>query len=327
MRNTVPARCKGDPCTNRVAGQRGVALVTALLVVSLATMAAVSMVTRQHVDVRRTGNLLHGEQAYAYALAAESWALVILNNDKKDSEIDMLEEDWATALPPIAVEGGFVNGLITDLQGRFNVNNVVGDDGKPKVADKAYFGRLLLVLGLDPALTNALIDWIDPDINASYPDGAEDDTYLLNNPPYRAANRPLSSVSELALVKGFTAGVIAVLEPHITALPTGTSINVNTATPQVLRALDEKLTESDVTALIEGRGEEGYLDKTAFLKHDALAGLPVDVNIGTVSNWFNVQTDVTVGRGSARLQSVLWRKDASTRVVSRIRTRQRLLPL
>ena len=54
--------------------QQGVALVTALLVVALATVAAVAMATRLHVDVRRTANLVHGEQSYAYALAAESWA-------------------------------------------------------------------------------------------------------------------------------------------------------------------------------------------------------------------------------------------------------------
>ena len=326
MRIAYSARHKRSPHTNGMAGQRGVALVTALLVVSLATMAAVSMVTRQHVDVRRTGNLLHGEQAYAYALAAESWALVIMNRDRKDTEIDMLGEDWATALPPISVDGGFVNGLISDLQGRFNVNNLIGGDGKPSAADRDYFKRLLVVLGLDSALTNALLDWIDPDINASYPDGAEDDTYLLNNPPYRAANRPLSSVSELGLIKGFTEDVRSVLEPHITALPVHTSINVNTATAQVLRALNEGLSESDVTSLIEDRGEDGYKEKAAFLAHNALAGLEVDVDIGVSSGWFNVQTDVTVGRGSARLQSVLLRKGGSTRVVSRTRTRQRLLP-
>ena len=44
--------------------QRGVALITALLVVALATVAAVAMATRQQLDIRRTGNLLHGEQAY-----------------------------------------------------------------------------------------------------------------------------------------------------------------------------------------------------------------------------------------------------------------------
>jgi len=316
-------RCPGASAS---AGQRGVALVTALLVVSLATVAAVSMATHQQVDIRRTGNLLHGEQAYAYALAAESWALVIMDRDAKDTENDTLEDDWATALPPISVEGGFVNGRITDLQGRFNVNNLVGDDGKPSVVDRDYFSRLLVVLGLDPALTNALLDWIDPDINASYPDGAEDDTYLLDDPPYRAANRPLCSVSELRLVRGFTAEVMAVLEPHITALPGHAGINVNTATAEILLALHENLTEADVDSLIQGRGEGGYKEKGAFLAHDAMAGLEIDVDIGTSSNWFNVQTDVLIGHGRARLQSLLLREDGLTRVVSRSRTRQRLLP-
>lgn len=307
-------------------GQRGVALVTALLVVSLATMAAVSMATRQHVDVRRTGNLLHGEQAYAYALAAESWALVIMERDTEDTENDTLEEDWATALPPISVEGGFVNGVIRDMQGRFNVNNLVGEDGKPSIADRDYFKRLLLVLELDPALTNALLDWIDPDIDASYPDGAEDDSYLLNNPPYRAANRPLSDVSELALVKGFTAEVVAALQPHITVLPVHTAINVNTASTEILRALNENLSETDVESLIKDRGADGYADKEAFLAHDALAGIEVAVDVGVSSSWFTVQTDVLVGRGRARLLSVLSREDGPGRIVSRIRTRQRLMP-
>lgn len=312
--------------SSSIRGQRGVALVTALLVVSLATMAAVSMATRQHVDVRRTGNLLHGEQAYAYALAAESWALVIMERDTEDTENDTLEEDWATALPPISVEGGFVNGTIRDLQGRFNVNNLVGEDGKPSIADRDYFKRLLLVLELDPALTNALLDWIDPDIDASYPDGAEDDSYLLKNPPYRAANRPLSDVSELGLVNGFTAEVVAALQPHITVLPVHTAINVNTASTEILRALNENLSETDVESLITDRGADGYENKAAFLAHDALAGLEVAVDIGVSSSWFTVQTDVLVGRGRARLLSILSREDGPGRIVSRIRTRQRLLP-
>ena len=303
--------------------QQGVALVTALLVVSLATVAAVAMATRLHVDMRRTANLLHGEQAYAYAIAAESWARVILRRDAGDSEHDSLDEDWATALPPIAVEGGFVNGHIYDLQGRFNVNNLITEGGAPDDVQVEYYKRLLGVLGLESSLAPALLDWIDPDINATFPDGAEDDIYLLAPRPYRAANRPLTSASELRLVQGYTPEVMLVLAPHVTALPALTAINVNTATPAVLQALNQELTESDVETLVGDRGDEGYTSLDDFLASDVLAGLELGVELGVKSNWFSVLTDVSVGRGLARLESRLNRDAESLRVIDRTRTRLR----
>jgi len=309
------------PCRS----QRGVALVTALLVVSLATVAAVAMATRLQVDVRRTGNLLHGEQAYAYALAAESWADVILRRDADDSNIDTLAEDWATALPPIAVEGGFVSGRIQDLQGRFNVNNLIGTDGKPSEPDLEYFKRLLVLLEAEPELATALLDWIDADINATFPDGAEDDIYLLETPPYRAANRPLVSTSELRLVKGYSAELIALLEPYITALPEATALNVNTASAVVLQALHADLGEMDAAQIIEARGEEGFTGLDAFLALDALAGLELDVDVDIKSDWFNVLTDVRIGRGQAQLESRMQRSGKALTVGYRVRTR-RLLP-
>jgi general secretion pathway protein K len=311
--------------------QRGVALVTALLVVSLATVAAVAMVTRLQVDMRRTGNLLNGEQAYAYAIAAESWAYVILRRDVKESDYDSLGENWATALPPIAVEGGFVNGRIEDLQGRFNINNLIDDGGEPTEAEAAvneeelaYFTRLLELLELETSLVPALLDWLDADINTRFPDGAEDDTYLLADPPYRAANRPMVSISELRLVKGFTPEVIAVLEPHVTALPEETVININTATPAVLRALHQDLDDSGVEQLIADRGEDGYDDVGTFLEHDALAGLDLDIDVDITSDWFNVLTATSVGRGQVQLESLFWRGDEQLQVLSRVRSRRPL---
>ena len=67
---------------NNAHAQRGVALVTALLVVALATVAAVAMASRQQLDVRRTANLLQGDQAYVYAQAVEDWARVVLKRDE-----------------------------------------------------------------------------------------------------------------------------------------------------------------------------------------------------------------------------------------------------
>jgi general secretion pathway protein K len=317
--------------------QQGVALVTALLVVSLATVAAVAMAARFQVDLRRTANLLNGEQAYAYAVAAESWAYVLLRRDSRESKHDSLDEDWATTLTPIPVEGGFVYGRIEDLQGRFNVNNILfagtkaaaggvgaaADSGNKQQLD--YYKRLLEILGLEPSLAPALQDWLDSDIDATFPDGAEDDEYLRADPPYRAANRPLVDISELRLVKGYTPEVLAVLEPHITALPASTAININTATPVVLLALHAELDESDVEQLIETRDEEPFTNPKAFLAHNALAGLELAVDVDVKSDWFNVQTDVSVGRGQARLESRLVRSKNKLQVVSRTRTGERIL--
>jgi general secretion pathway protein K len=287
--------------------QGGVALITALLVVSLATVIAVAMATRQHIDVRLTGNLIHGEQAYAYALGAEAWAQVILRRDSTQSDHDSLDEDWATALPPLPVEGGQVSGRIEDLQGRFNLNNLAIKDDKNSDADVAYFRRLLEILKLDPALMDALLDWMDADINVRFPNGAEDENYLLSPIPYRAANRMLVDPSELRLVKGFDADAVRLLEPYVTALPQRTRINVNTASPVVLLALNKDFTQSDVEAMIAGRGEKGYATVQAFMGQDALAGRKLDESIDVKSNYFLVHTDVIVGQAQTHLQSLLVR--------------------
>ncbi len=306
--------------------QRGVALITALLVVALAVTAATAMATRLHVDVRRTGNLLHGEQAYAYALSAESWAYIILREDARNSKHAALDEAWATALPPISVEGGLVTGRVTDLQGRFNVNNLVDASGAPNTDEVEYFKRLLTVLDLDPGLSAALLDWIDENIIATFPGGAEDEIYLLLDPPYRAANRPLVSISELLLVQGFTDEVVAALAPHVVALPKATEINVNTATPEVLLALDPKLTEQNVEMLVAEREQAAFTDHATFLAHDALAGLAIVIPPGFSSSWFKVLTDVRVGSGQAHVETLLERDAGKLRVLSRVRTRERLLP-
>ena len=314
----------GYTMTGMKGPQRGVALVTALLVVSLVTVAAVAMATRQQVDVRRTANLLHGEQAYAHAVSAESWARVVLRRDAKDNDYDVLEDEWATALPPIAVEGGLVSGRVEDRQGRFNLNNLVDSDGEVSEPDLEYFIRLLENLDLEEALADRLIDWLDRDIDVRFPEGAEDQEYLLLELPYRAANRYMSDISELRLVKGFDRNVISLLLPHVTVLPTRTPINVNTATEVVLQALHTELNSGDVGVLIEDRGESGYQNLEEFLEHDALAGLTLDVEVDVSSDYFRVLTDVQVGQGQARLESLLARDDSEVRVIYRVRTPLRL---
>jgi general secretion pathway protein K len=305
--------------------QRGVALVTAMLVVSLVTVAAVAMAARQQIDVRRTANLIHGEQAYAYAVSAESWARVVLRRDAKDNDYDTPDDDWATALPPIAVEGGLVSGRVEDQQGRFNLNNLVDETGKVSEPDRKYFIRLLENLGLEQELADRLIDWLDSDIEVRVPGGAEDQEYLLLEPSYRAANRSMAHISELRLVKGFERDAVELLLPHVTALPARTPININAATNAVLLALHPELSASDVDLLLEDRGDSGYQNLEEFLGHDALAGLELEVEVDVSTTHFRVLTDVQVGQGEARLESLLVRGEEGVQVIYRIRSPLRLV--
>ncbi len=304
--------------------QYGVALLTALLVVALATIAATSMATRQQFDMRRTGNLLHGEQAWAYVLGAESWARVVLARDAIDSKVDNLGEDWAIQVPASFVEGGSVIGRVIDMQGRFNVNSLVVN-GKADADAVDRYKRLLATLDLDPSLADTLADWLDADINASL-SGAEDQDYQLLDPAYRAANRLVSDISELRLVKGYTEEAMLKLTgggikpPLITALPEATTINVNTASAEVLTMLYQGMTVSEGETLVEARGDTGFEKVADLLASPVLSGKPVDpLQLSVQSEWFLMVGEANVGQGRVKLASLIQRSTGKTLVVRRQR--------
>jgi len=239
---------------------RGIALITAMLITALATMVAANLAWDNALDVRRTMVLLNRDQAIQVALGAESWIISILHQDLEDSQTDHLAEIWATELPGLPIEGGEVFGAVQDLQGRFNVNNLIDQNGEVDEESLEQFRRLLLAIGLDQRFAGLAADWLDTDIDASFPDGAEDSIYTGMIPPYRTANQTLSSVSELAALEGMDKLTFNALEPHITALPGRTNINVNTATGAVLQSLDENMTIADVENLIAEREAGGFTD-------------------------------------------------------------------
>ncbi|HHI91901.1 MAG TPA: general secretion pathway protein GspK [Gammaproteobacteria bacterium] len=313
--------------------QQGVALITALLIAALVTVAAVAMASHQQLDMRRTGNMLEADQAYMYALAAETWVIQMLKEDQQKTQIDTLIEDWAMKLPPIPVEGGAITGSVEDLQGRFNLNNLVDtsagenseSNGKPDQAQIKAFRSLLTQVSLvkekvqlSPFVANRVADWIDPDLNA-LADGAEDLLYLGLDVPYRTANRRMISPSELASVAGLTLRDVSALLPLVTALPESTAINVNTAPEMVLLSLHEDITPRIAAELAAMRVNTAFETADEFvkkLKDDY--DVTLDKKLVSVSSkYFLVTSDATIGRTTVRMYSVLERKDNGVNVVSR----------
>jgi general secretion pathway protein K len=288
--------------------EEGIALLTAILVVALATTVVTAMVARQQLEVRRSANLMEADQVGLYANGLVSWAGKILSRDLRDNNVDHARERWATVLPPIAVENGQLAGRLEDVQGRFNLNSLLADE-EPNPLALARFQRLLRLLDLDEDMAITLLDWLDADINRGYPAGAEDDFYLGREPPYRAANGPMVSPSELLLVNGVDREAYEKLGPHVTVLPVSTAINVNTATVPVLMSLADGISEQDAEKLVEDRGEDGYASVGAFLANKALAGREITGDdLSVTSDYFLAVGDIRIGRLQRRYFTLLHRQ-------------------
>jgi general secretion pathway protein K len=293
------------PGLGRRRRQRGVALLTAILVVAVATVLATNLLWLGTLDQRRTASALATDQALQYMLGAEAWVGDILREDLEQSpDSDDLGEIWAAEIDPLPIEGGFIYGRIYDLQGRFNLNNLVGSDGEDELMVE-QFERLLQSLELDPRLAGAVVDWIDPDFEPRFPNGGEDDAYARATPPYRAANGMITSPTELMAIEGFTREAYELLAPHVTALPSGTRLNVNTATNYVLASLSDDIDLNLANSMIEERGDGPFANVQETFQ--GLVSEEMLPKIDGVSEHFLLSGQVTIGDTELTINSVLQR--------------------
>jgi len=298
--------------------QRGIAVVLAMGVVALATLAVSAMMVSQSTWSRQVQLSTEHIQAQALVQAGINWARAVLSDDRRASNVDYLGEPWALRLPAIPVDNGSLAGHIDDEQGKFNLNDIV-TGGKVNLAELAHFRRLLSILGLPEALADSLANWIDADGLSQSPDGAEDQYYLALRLPYFAAHRPLTDLSELALVRGFDEDVRVRLRPFVTALPRFTPVNVNTAPPEVLAAIVDGLDIDGARALAAQRDRIYYRSVSDF-SSQLSRGLTVkSEDVSVDSSFFRATMRVAIGgaraRGTALLErdsdawpTIVWRK-------------------
>lgn len=291
--------------------QRGVAVVVAVLVVALATSTAAYILWHQSLWLRQVENIGERAQADAIARAAAAWAAAILAED--DPAIDHPGEAWARRMPPVPAERAQLVGAIADEQAKFNLNNLAGEAGAA-AQHVVAFQRLLVGLGLPAALADAAVDWIDADDAVTPPNGAEDPHYLALDPPYRAANRRVADVAELARVKGFDAAVLARLEPFVTALPAETPVNVNTAPPAVLQAIVPGLGAEDVARIVERRRQRPFASRDEFVRAlPARPTAPIDALVDVRSRYFRADATVRLGRITAGYRALFERPERDER--------------
>jgi general secretion pathway protein K len=302
--------------------QRGVILLSALIMVALAAVVAAALFFDTGLTARRARSSFDFEQAWLLVHGAEAIAAQALADD--EGQTDTPSDSWATPVDPVEVEEGLtLEARLVELNGRFNLNSLVNADGTVNENAMKVFRRLLQLVELDARWADMIADLIDPDTQPS-PDGGEDGLYLAQQPAHRAGNLTITSVSELQQMPQFTLEMYLKLEPYITTLPPASrTVNVCMASGVVLDALfavhetDQQhveystLTEDEME---ERRASGCYPQRSAFASgQQAMQQLTAER-----SSWFRLESWVSIGTAQFALYSLMQRESGGqVRAVAR----------
>lgn len=293
--------------------QGGSAIVTALLIVGLVATLATTLLARMNDWIEELGVARDKAQATELASNGIAYARQLLIADAAYSAIDSLDEDWARTLPPLRHEGATVNGRISDIQGRFNLNNLRHATGVVNEQARDAYQRLLIGLGLPAELADTLADWLDAD-DSRRAAGAEAGDYAAAGADASGSGRPLNSVGELLRIRGYSPAVLARLQPHVCVLAGTQPINLNTATPEVLSAIQPGLSLSAARVLAAGRRGLPFRDSSDFRNRLADPGLPGSLlPVSTASKHFLVAIEVDRDLARSRVSALLQRSDDGSR--------------
>lgn len=315
-------------------GERGAALLTVLMLVAIIAVMAGAALEKLRLSTRLAGNAATGEQARAYAYAAETLALSrvsdMLGTDPKRVTLAGGWSGRSFGLP--LPGGGFASARVRDGANCFNLNGLVSGSPGAYVSDPVIhpqFARLLRLLNV-PAqvaeqITASAADWIDSDQNQQAM-GAEDGAYLGRETPYRTADTLMTDPSELRAVAGMTPQIYAMVRPWICTLPIArpAPINVNTLLPEqapILAMLfPDTMSVESARRMILQRPPQGFGSTDAFFKSAALQGdANADGERGTtvVSKWFTLDIDVTMGSTQLQEHALIDATTLPARLVSR----------
>lgn len=295
--------------------QRGVAIITVLLVIAVVSVLAVKMSGQLRYQLAYTSAHESSEQAYWHWLSAEALARQVLVGMQEQSDgKTQLNQDWAQPQGPFPVRGGMIAGQLKDLQACFNINSLALVEGESAAREdgKERFKALLESLEVDTytaeRLTATLVDWLDEDSMLHESMGAEDPDYESLPQPYQAANALMSHISELRQVIGFNQTLYQLLKPYVCVIPGVREwrLNINTIDPEqpeILAAYFKgDIDVSTAEQILGNRGEQGYDTVDELRQESALQSVvqqagqsDIFENIAVTSEYFELHAQVQYG--------------------------------
>ena len=301
----------GGPSTAPASGQRGIALISVLLITAILIGLTTQILSSQHLVIQQNQNTFEQSQAVQYVLGAEELTRQVLYDDAVNSGpgVDHLYEFWAQPVLPLDLDGiGVMQAYVLDLNRCFNLNWLADDEDK---AQYKRLQRLLTHLQLSPELADLIKDWVDSDQQVSAL-GAEDSAYQMQTPAHFAANQPMLDLSELNMLIDVDPLEVQVLSGEVCLVPdTQSKINVNTAAAETLYALDNAISIQDAQAIAQAA--RNYQNVAEFVQnHPEFAA--VQHRLSVTSEYFLLVAEARLNRSRVSLTSVLYRDASNGRI-------------
>jgi general secretion pathway protein K len=242
--------------TGRLKNESGFALILTLVITALMVAVVVEMIHQVYVDTSLSRSFRDGQQASILAESGATGGARLLQMALSGRSYTSLSDSWAT---PLKLEdaAGSLEITVSEESGKINVNALVLPNGEYEPFTLAALQRLGTRLQLPGEIWSATADWIDID-DLPRSGGVETPYYQALKPPYSSRNGKLVTLNELSLVKGITPELLNKLRPYVTTfsdlagspLPT---VNINTASKEVLTALDDRIDDRMAERIIEER--------------------------------------------------------------------------
>jgi general secretion pathway protein K len=305
-------------------GERGVALVLTLLILTLLVVAGLEVNRAVRVEANLAGNFRDLTQAGYIARSGVEIARALIQED--DPSYDGMDERWAQfetlayLSHSLFGEGDF-QGRMGDENAKFNPNGLIDAYGNVNQKKRDQMERLAQLLGHHTEWVEALLDWLDPD-DLRRPRGAEGEYYRVQKRPHAAKNGPLDSLGEILLIKGVDPSLFygkedrPGMKSYLTVHSDG-RININTAGLPVLMSLSPKIDQAMAQAVVDQRREK------PFRQTGELRSLPgweavyplISSEISVQSNYFSVEVVGNYREARTLAQTVIRREGKRTRIL------------
>lgn len=291
--------------------QGGFVLVIVLVVVALTTSLTVLFINDVYLELGSNRNAIDAAQGSLFAQGGITGGLQLLTTTLPSQSYSSLNDLWAR---PILLdeERGQLAITITDETGKLNLNQLVLPNGSFNEPYRAALVQLLKRLELSGELVETLADWLDAD-DTPHPGGAESGWYLSQKQAARPRNGYLTTLDELAAVKGFAGTPLERLRPFITvygdAAPgsPASPVNINTAPREVLEALDERISPELATRIAEHRRLSPFKYPAELAQVPGLETIAPALlsRISTKGTVYRLRADATVNGSTRTVEAIV----------------------